>query len=131
MNVFSFTGSIGKDCVKRYTPKNDAVTSFSVAVNSGYGDKQVTSWVNCTVWGKQAESLEPYLLKSTKVAVSGELTLRQYENKDGTKGHSLDVRVSSVTLLGSKGDTNTPAEKESAPKERNADPMDFESDDPF
>lgn len=102
MNIYNFIGGIGRDCETRFTPKGDAVTSFSVAVNSGYGDKAMTSWINCNLWGKQAESLAPYLKKGTKVAVSGDLTLRPYTTKDGAEKTSADVRVNSLTLLGSK-----------------------------
>ena len=117
MNVFTFTGGLGKDCVKKFTQKGDAVTSFSVAVNSGFGDNKVTSWANCTLWGKQAESLEPYLLKGVSVGISGELTLRSYDNKDGTKGSSLEVRVSSVTLLSKSSGTSTSKQENKAPKD--------------
>lgn len=86
-----------------------------MAVNSGYGDKAVTSWINCNLWGKQAESLAPYLLKGTKVAVSGEFTLRPYTAKDGTEKTSADVRVNSLTLLGNKDSA-----KDNAPQPQQA-----------
>ena len=114
MNCFNFTGALGKDCEKRYTQSGKAVASFSVAVNSGFGDNRVTTWVNCSVWDKQAESLEQYLIKGASVGISGELTLRQYENKDGSKGSSLDVRVISLTLLGGKSDSNAPKQNNNA-----------------
>lgn len=104
MNVFNFTGGLGRDSEVRHTPKGDAINSFSVAVNSGYGDKAITSWVNCNLWGKQAESLAPYLKKGTKVAISGELTNRPYTTKDGAEKFSLEVRVNSLTLIGGKPD---------------------------
>lgn len=106
MNVLTFTGGLGKDCEIRTTPKGDAVTSFSAAMNSGYGDKKVTTWVNCTLWGKQADALAPYLKKGTKVAVSGEVELREWTGKDGGTGKSLELRVSSLTLLDSKPKDN-------------------------
>lgn len=118
MNVYTFTGGLGRDCETRFTPKGDAVTSFSVAVNSGYGDKAVTSWINCNLWGKQAESLAPYLKKGVKVGVSGEFTLRPYTTKEGIEKTSPDVRVNSLTLLGNKDaqgtKDNTPQAQENA-----------------
>lgn len=118
MNVYTFTGGLGRDCETRFTPKGDAVTSFSVAVNSGYGDKAVTSWINCNLWGKQAESLAPYLKKGVKVGVSGEFTLRPYTTKEGVEKTSPDVRVNSLTLLGNKdaqgSKDNAPQAQESA-----------------
>lgn len=133
MNVFCFSGNVGKDGDIRYTPNGDAVLNFSVAVTSGYGDKKKTTWVNCQRWGKAAEGLAPYIKKGVDVSVSGELSQREYE-KDGVKHTSLDVRVSEITLHGarnaeqSQGDTKAPAAKENAPKS-NFD--DFDDNIPF
>jgi len=102
MNVWNFTGGLGRDCETRFTAKGDAITSFSVAVNSGYGDNAVTTWANCSILGKRGEALAPYLLKGAQVAISGEFTLRKYTSKDGKEGTSPDVRVNDVTLLSSK-----------------------------
>ena len=71
-------------------------------MTSGYGEKKATSWVNCTLWGKQAESLAPYLKKGSSVAITGELELRNWTDKNGKMGSNLEVRVGSVTLIGGK-----------------------------
>ncbi len=102
MNVLNAIGNVGKDADMRYTPNGDAVSQFSFALTSGYGDKQITSWLNCNIWGKRAETLAPMLLKGTKVGITGELTNRPYKAKDGTEKYSLEVRISDVTLLGAK-----------------------------
>jgi single-strand DNA-binding protein len=102
MNVFNFTARIGKDCETRYTNAGDAIVNFTAAVQSGYGDKEVTTWVNCSMFGKRGEAVSPYLLKGTQIAVSGELTNRKYTDKSGNEKYSLDVRVNDVTLLGGK-----------------------------
>lgn len=133
MNNWGFTGRLGKDAEQRFTPSGDAVTSFSVGVTSGYGDKAKTSWANCTLWGKQATGLYPYLKKGTQVAINGELELREYQSKDGTTGKSLEVRVSSLTLIGSKGDNDTSSSKENAPQAQSSgmSEQEFEDSIPF
>lgn len=103
MNVLNAIGNIGKDCELRFTPNGDPVAQFSFALTSGYGDKAITTWLNCSIWGKRAETLAPMLLKGTKIGVTGELTNRPY-NKDGVEKYSLDLRVNDVTLLGKKSD---------------------------
>jgi len=100
MNVLNAIGNVGKDCEIRHTPNGDVVAQFSFALTSGYGDKQITTWLNCNLWGKRAETLAPMLLKGTKIGITGELTNRPYTAKDGAEKHSLEVRVSDVTLLG-------------------------------
>ena len=104
MNVYTFTGNLARDAKINFTEKGDSVGSFSVGVKSGYGDKAVTNWINCSLWGKRADSLAPYLMKGQGVAISGELSLRKYKSKDGTEGASMEVRVADVTLIGNKED---------------------------
>lgn len=105
MNVFTFTGNIGKAAEVKYLPSGSAVCSFSVAVKSGFGDKQKTTWVKCGMFGKRAEGQLPqYLGTGAQVAISGELTLDEWE-KDGQKHSMLKVNVSDLTLLKSGAET--------------------------
>lgn len=100
INNYTFSGNIGKDAIVRHTPNGDPVASFSVAVQSGYGERKATSWLNCNLWGKRAESLAPYLLKGAKVFISGEFTLRTYTDKAGFEKVSPDVNVRELELSG-------------------------------
>jgi single-strand DNA-binding protein len=102
MNNLNFTGRIGKDCETRFTSEGDPITSFTAAMDSGYGDKKITTWLNCSMFGKRGESVAPYLLKGTQIAVSGEFTCREYTDKSGNKRTSNDVRVNDLTLIGVK-----------------------------
>ena len=98
MNVFSFTGNLGMDC--RVGTGSTPVVGFRVGVKSGWGDKAQTIWIDCSLWGKQAESrISEYLLKGQQVAVTGELGTREHEGKT-----YLTCRVSSVDLIGGKRD---------------------------
>jgi single-strand DNA-binding protein len=114
MNSYNAIGGIGKDAELKFTANGDAICNFSFAANTGYGEKAITTWINCSVWGKRAETLAPMLTKGTKVGVTGELTNRPYTAKDGTQKYSLELRVSDLTLLGAKGDSNTPKENNNA-----------------
>ena len=126
MNVFSFTGNLGKDC-RTGNAGGTAVCNFSVAVKSGYGDNAVTHWVDVALWGKQAESKLPdYLKKGQMVAVSGELGTREHEGKT-----YLTCRANSVDLIG-KRDESAPAPATAQQAQRPAPPADDLSDDvPF
>jgi len=102
MNVFTFTGNIGKDAEVRHTPSGHAVCSFSVAVKSGFGDKATTSWIRCSLWGKRAEGKLPgYLIKGAQVAISGEFSAREYEAQGSTRT-SLEVNVKDLDLIGGR-----------------------------
>lgn len=104
MNVFTFTGNVGKDC-RVGNVSGTAVCNFTVAGKSGFGEKEKTLWLNCELWGKQAESKLPqYLTKGAQVAVSGELGTREHEGKT-----YLTCRVFSISLVGGKRDDAQPA----------------------
>ena len=113
MNNWNFTGNLGKPAETRHTSSGDVVVQFSVAVKSGYGKNEKTLWANCSIWGKRGESVAPYLTKGQQVAISGEVSLREYE-KDGQTRQTLDVRVNDLTLIGKRGEQDErPAKQES------------------
>ena len=140
MNVFTFTGNLGREC--RTANNGTAVCNFAVAVKSGFGDKATTLWIDCALWGKQAESkLVNYLVKGQQVAVSGELGMREHEGKS-----YLTCRVSSISLVGGQAQggqsgANQPPPTQAPPQQRPANqnqhaPMaephiDFDDDIPF
>lgn len=103
MNIYSFTGRLGRDAEQRFSQGGLAICSFTVAVDYGYGDKKGTNWVRCSLFGKRAEGgLPQYLKKGTQVAVTGELQIREYDDRDGNKRTSVDVNVSNVDLIGGR-----------------------------
>ena len=135
MNLLCVSGNLGKDAEVR-NAGGTAVAGFSLAMKSGYGDKAQTIWLDCSIWGKQAESgLVQYLKKGQFVVLSGELGTREYEGKT-----YLTLRVATVTL-GGKQDGQQPApapqqRQQAAAQQRQAPippaaPMDFEDDIPF
>lgn len=97
MQTITISGNIGKDAEIRRAG-NDNVCSFSVGVQQGWGDKKATNWFRCNMWGKRGDTLQPYLLKGTKVVIQGELTIGEYQGKP-----QFDVRVNEVEMM-SKGD---------------------------
>lgn len=117
LNVWTFTGNLGNDCETKYTQKGDAVVTFSVGVQSGFGDKATTTWARCSLFGKRGESVAPYLLKGQLVGVSGELSAREWQNKDGQTKTSIEVRVNDVQLLGKKDGQQQAAPQRQAPRQ--------------
>ena len=128
MNVFTFSGNLGRDAEQRYTAGGDSAVSFSVAVKSGFGDKAVTSWIKCNLWGRRGESVMPYLKKGQLVGVSGEFSAREWQDKEGQTKISNEVRVNDVQLL-----CGRPQEQatETAKPSRPAPARDFSDDVPF
>lgn len=104
-NVFSFTGTVGRDAEVRVTPSGQSVLNVTVANNIGFGDRQQTLWVRVALWGKRAEgSLQNYLKKGQQVFVSGELSQREYQANNGTTRTSLELNANIIDLVGKRND---------------------------
>ena len=134
MAQMQLAGNLGKDAVQRFTPKGDSIVSFSVADTVYTGGERKTQWINCSMFGKQGESLLPYLKKGTSVFVSGEFFAREYES-NGAQNKSLDLRVNHAQLVGGRQDGQTSQSTPPAPPQRQAatPPVmdDIDSDVPF
>lgn len=105
MNNWNFTGNLGNPAEVKVLSTGTTVCEFSVAVKSGYGDKEKTNWVKCSLFGKKAEGRLPeFLQKGTQVAINGELELQKWDG-----GSGLALRVNELDLIGgnqSQGQSN-------------------------
>ena len=109
MNRVIFCGRTTKDIEMRYSQGENsmAIGRFSIAIDSGYGDKKKTSFFNCTIFGKQAEAFEKYVPKGTKVLLECEANQNQYTDKNGNKVNSVDFIVKSFEFCESKSQSNS------------------------
>lgn len=102
-NNISVIGRLAADSELKYTPSGAAVLEFRIADDVGFGDKKATNWWRCAMWGKQAEGkLGEFLTKGQQVVVFGEVTMREWTNKEGVKQLSPEIRVNAVQLAGSR-----------------------------
>jgi len=104
INQVILVGRITRDAELRYTASGSALCNFSIAVNrrvkKGEQWQDEASFFDLTLWDKQAENLNKYLVKGTQVAVQGELRQDRWE-KDGQKFSKVQVFVANLQLLGS------------------------------
>ena len=63
MNVWIFTGRLGRDAELRTTQSGEKVLGFAVANDVGFGERKQTLWADCSLWGRRAEALAQYLTK--------------------------------------------------------------------
>jgi single-strand DNA-binding protein len=92
----------------RYTPGGAAVATLNLATTEVWNDKsgqrqEKTEWHRIVLWGKQAESLQEYLTKGKQIYVEGRLQTRQWDDKDGNKRYTTEIKADRVTLLGGGG----------------------------
>jgi len=104
LNKAMIIGNLGRDPEMRYTPSGQAVTQFTVAVNSNFKDhdgnwQEETEWFRVVAWGPLAERTAEYLRKGRKVYVEGRLQTRQWEGQDGQKRYTTELIAQTVTPL--------------------------------
>lgn len=115
---------IGRDAELRHT-SSTSVCNIPLAFNGGYGDRKFTTWVEVSIWGKQAESLAQYLTKGKSVVVTlKDLKLEEFTKKDGTVTPKLTAQL--VDLEFSAGGERT--EHASSPKPALQSFEDFDDD---
>ena len=107
MNKVILMGRLTRDPEIRYsqTDSNMAIARFSLAVDRRYkkqGDEVTADFFNCTAFGKQAEFVEKYLKKGTKIVVIGRIQNDNYTNKDGQKVYSVQIMVEEIEFAESK-----------------------------
>lgn len=112
LNTCTVSGNLGKAAELRYTNTGLAIVSFSVAVNErkkqddgSYSD--YTNWLDCTMFGKRAEALQPYLAKGTKLSLVGHLHKSSWE-QDGQRFSKVEIIVDEVELMNSRREAQQP-----------------------
>jgi single-strand DNA-binding protein len=107
-NQVTLMGNLTRDPDLRQIPSGQSVTSFSLALNRSYKDKdgnwqEATDFVDVVAWGPLGERVAQYVTKGRPVLVSGRLQSRQWE-QDGQKRNKLEVVANDVTFLGGRGE---------------------------
>jgi single-strand DNA-binding protein len=108
VNKVILVGNLGRDAELRYTPGGAPVATLNLATTEVWNDKggqkqEKTEWHRIVLWGKSAESLNEYLVKGKQIYVEGRLQTRQWDDKDGNKRYTTEIRGDRVVLLGSAG----------------------------
>ncbi len=105
LNSVTLSGNLGQDAEVRYTNSGLAITSFSLAVSksrkqSDGSYKDVTSWVDCVMYGKRGEAMygNGMLQKGARLAIIGHLHQSVWE-KDGQRRSKLEVIVDNVVTM--------------------------------
>ena len=108
VNKVILVGNLGRDAELRYTPGGAAVATLNLATTEVWNDRnnqrqEKTEWHRVVLWGKQAESLQEYLTKGKQIYVEGRLQTRQWDDKDGNKRYTTEIKADRITLLGGAG----------------------------
>ena len=106
MNKVILMGRLTRDPEVRYSQgaNQTAIARFSVAVDRRFkrDNEPTADFFNCTSFGKQAEFVERYLHKGTKVVLSGRIQNDNYTNKEGQMVYSVQIMVEDIEFAESK-----------------------------
>jgi len=107
-------GRLGRDPEMRYTQDGTPVTSFSVATDRRWtdregGQREETTWFRVSVWGRQAEPCNQYLAKGRMVLVEGRVSASAWKGRWGEPMASLELRADRVVFLGGRSDAGPAA----------------------
>ncbi len=137
LNKVMLIGNLTRDPELRHTPKGTAVSEISLAINRNWtneqGQKQEdTTFVEVTLWGRQAEVVQQYVTKGSPIYIEGRLQLDSWDDKEtGKKRSKLRVVGENFQFLAGKPGTGTggagyidrPQQESSAPQARSAPPQ--------
>lgn len=107
INSIVLVGRLTKDPELRYTQSNQAVATFSLAVNrifkSQNGEREA-DFINCVIWKQQAENLANWAKKGALIGITGRIQTRNYENQQGQRVYVTEVVAEQFQLLESRKD---------------------------
>jgi single-strand DNA-binding protein len=104
-NRVQLIGHVGQEPEVKTLEGGKKLANLSLATNEVYykenGDKvEQTDWHRITAWGKTAEIIEKYVVKGKELAITGKLSTRNYEDKNGEKRYITEIVATEILLLG-------------------------------
>jgi len=105
VNKVILVGNLGRDAELRYTPGGAAVATLNMATTEIWNDKggqrqEKTEWHRIVLWGRPPNRWRSYLTKGKQIYVEGRLQTRQWDDKDGNKRYTTEIRGDRIVLLG-------------------------------
>lgn len=136
MNKVFLIGNLTRDTELTETSNGTKICRFSIAVSrnySGADGERKTDFFNCIAWRGLAETIARYTHKGDKIAVSGSIELRDYEDKQCVKRTAVDINVADVEFLMQKqrDSADKPSSNSNGSARRQLQAFDDDSDIPF
>lgn len=105
INNVVLVGRMTRDAELRYTPQNQAVATFTLAVNRNFknqsGEREA-DFINVVIWRQQAENLANWAKKGALIGITGRIQTRNYDNQQGQRVYVTEVVADGFQLLESR-----------------------------
>ncbi len=108
MNKVFLIGNLTRDPELSETSGGVSVCHFGIAMNRSYSSsngEQQTDFFNVTAWRGLADNVAKFCKKGNKIAVSGSIQIRNYEDNSGNKRTAVDIIAQDVEFLSPKGNS--------------------------
>lgn len=133
INNVVLVGRMTRDAELRYTPSNQAVATFTLAVNRNFKNQSTgereADFINCVMWRQQAENLANWTKKGHLIAITGRIQTRSYENQQGQRVYVTEVVAESFQVLEKRDNSaNYSSMDEQMPPGLSGQPMDIDDD---
>ncbi|MBD3368526.1 MAG: single-stranded DNA-binding protein [Candidatus Eisenbacteria bacterium] len=107
VNKVILIGNLGGDPEVRQTGSGTTVTTFNIATNETWSDRdgnrqEHTEWHRIVAWGKLGEICGQYLSKGRQVYIEGRLRTRTWEDKQGQQRKTTEIKADEMQMLGSR-----------------------------
>jgi single-strand DNA-binding protein len=120
VNKVILVGRLGRDPELKYTASGVPFCRFSMATDDVWNDKgsgerqERTEWHNIVAWDRLAEICNQYLTKGRLVYIEGSLQTREWDDQEGNKRKTTEIRARDMVLLGGGAGENTGGQRRSA-----------------
>lgn len=137
VNKVILVGNLGRDPEIRYTRDGTAVANLNLATSESWNDangqrQERTEWHRVVAWGRLAEIAKEYLGKGRQVYVEGKLQTRSWEDKDGHKRYTTEIKADQMVMLGGRSEGGRSETGPPEPEEYSRQPFEAtEEDVPF
>ncbi len=133
INKVILMGRLTRDPEMRHTNSGTPVTTFSIAIDNGYGDNKRTDFINCVAWNKTAEFVTKYFTKGKMIVIAdGRISTRSWETQDGKRAYATEVVANEVNFGETKSSQQTATQPPMQDDDDDFTPLDEEDDDlPF
>ena len=105
INNVTLVGRLTKDVELKYTPANQAVAQFVLAVNRTFknanGEREA-DFINCVIWRQSAENFAKWAKKGALIGITGRIQTRNYENQQGQRVYVTEVIAENFQMLESR-----------------------------
>ena len=101
MNSINLIGNICNDVELKTTNSGKSVCSFNLAVKRPFS-KETTDFLPVVCWERQGEMVSKYCKKGDRIGITGVMTTRKYQDKDGNNRTAFEVVANNVQFVESK-----------------------------